>query len=147
MALAFSFYIHVTERMKSLYNRIYYTIYRALLAIGQSEESDMLRVNVFILISLFTMLIAVGIVSLLITISDKVFIVNSKTASIFFSLAILGLNAYTIFYKNRYQKIESNLSKVWAKEKHKNIAITFAFIVFAISFICWSVYILKIHAS
>ena len=131
--------------MKLLYYRIYYTIYRGLLWFGQSEETDMIPVNVFILMSIYTMLIAVGLISFLIGFTGEIFIVNSKIQSIIFALFILGVNAYIIFYKKKYDQIESELSATWSRNKTKNILLTLIFIVCSIAVICLSVMYIKGH--
>ena len=131
--------------MTLLYYRIYYTIYRALIWLGQSEETDMIRVNVFILMSIYTMLIAVGIIGFLIGITGKLFIVNSTIQGITFALFNLGVNAYIIFYGKRYIEIESKLSPTWTKNKSKNILLTLAFVVCSIAVICFSIMYIKEH--
>lgn len=131
--------------MTLLYYRIYYTIYRALIWLGQSEETDMIRVNVFILMSIYTMLIAVGIIGFLIGITGKLFIVNSTIQGITFALFNLGVNAYIIFYGKRYDEIESKLSPTWTKNKSKNILLTLAFVVCSIAVICFSLMYIKEH--
>lgn len=133
------------QNMTLLYYRIYYTIYRALIWLGQSEETDMIRVNVFILMSIYTMLIAVGIIGFLIGITGKLFIVNSTIQGITFALFNLGVNAYIIFYGKRYIEIESKLSPTWTKNKSKNILLTLAFVVCSIAVICFSIMYIKEH--
>lgn len=131
--------------MRQLYYRIYYTIYRTLIWFGQSEETDMIRVNVFVLLSLFTMLIVVGMVAFLIGIAGKVFIVNSKIQSVILALSILSANAYIIFYRNRYNEIESELSPTWTKNKSKNILLTLVFLLCSITFLSLSIIYIKQH--
>ena len=131
--------------MKLLYYRLYYTIYRALIWIGQREETDMIRVNVFILMSIYTMLIAVGIIGFLIGITGKLFIVNSTIQGVIFALFNLGVNAYIIFYGKRYNEIESELSPIWKKNKSKNILLTLAFVVCSIAVISFSIMYIKEH--
>ena len=131
--------------MKLLYYRIYYTIYRAFIWFGQREETDMIRVNAFVLLSLFTMLIVVGMVAFLIGITGKIFIVNSKIQGIILALSILAANAYIIFYRNRYNEIESELSPTWTKNKSKNVFLTLAFVVCSIAVICFSIMYIKEH--
>jgi len=131
--------------MALLYYRIYYTIYRALIWLGQSEETDMIRVNVFILMSIYTMLIAVGIIGFLIGITGELFIVNSTIQGIIFALFNLGVNAYIIFYGKRYNEIESELSPTWEKNKSKNILLTLTFVVCSIAVICFSIMYIKGH--
>jgi multisubunit Na+/H+ antiporter MnhC subunit len=131
--------------MKLLYYRIYYTIYRSLIWVGQSHETDMIRVNVFILMSIYTMLIGVGIIGFLIGITGELFIVNFKIQGVIFSIFNLGVNAYIIFYGKRYNEIESELSATWAKNKSKNILLTLAFIVCSVATICFSLMYIKEH--
>lgn len=133
------------QNMKLLYYRLYYTIYRALIWIGQREETDMIRVNVFILMSIYTMLIAVGIIGFLIGITGKLFIVNSTIQGVIFALFNLGVNAYIIFYGKRYNEIESELSPIWKKNKSKNILLTLAFVVCSIAVISFSIMYIKEH--
>ena len=131
--------------MKILYYRIYYTIYRTLIWVGQKHETDMIRVNAFVLMSLFTMLIVVGMLGFLIGITREIIIVNSKTQSVLLALSILAANAYIIFYRKSYNKIESELSPTWTKNKSKNILLTLAFIVCSIAVICFSIMYIKAH--
>ena len=131
--------------MKILYYRIYYTIYRTLIWVGQKHETDMIRVNAFVLMSLFTMLIVVGMLGFLIGITREIIIVNSKTQSVLLALSILAANAYIIFYRKSYNKIESELSPTWTKNKSKNILLTLAFIVCSIAVICFSIMYIKEH--
>ena len=131
--------------MKILYYWIYYTIYRTLIWVGQKHETDMIRVNAFVLMSLFTMLIVVGMLGFLIGITREIIIVNSKTQSVLLALSILAANAYIIFYRKSYNKIESELSPTWTKNKSKNILLTLAFIVCSIAVICFSIMYIKAH--
>lgn len=131
--------------MKLLYYRIYYTIYRALVWLEQRDETDMIRVNVFVLLSLFTMLIIVGIVIFLIGIMGQSFIINSRPQSIALALLILAANAYIVFYKKRYREIENKLSTTWERNKSKNILLTLAFSIFSIAFFCFSIIFIKAH--
>lgn len=85
--------------MGKLYYRIYFTIYRGLIWLGQKQETDMIRVNAFIIISIFTMLLSVGLLSFLIGMIGKSMIVHSEIQSIAFVLVILSANWYAIFKK------------------------------------------------
>jgi amino acid transporter len=118
-----------------LYDRIYYTLYRMLIKIGQSEN-DMPRFNVIILMSLCTMLNAVAVISIFIAVTNRIIIVQSKIYMSIVAVIILCLNVYFIFYKKRYKKIEKNLSTSWRKEKRKNILITVVYVFFT-AFILW----------
>jgi hypothetical protein len=131
--------------MKSLYYRIYYTIYRGLIWIGQREETDMIRVNAFIIQSIFIMLFSVGLLGFLIALIGKSLIAHSKLQGIIFALSIIGINGYAIFYKNKYKEVENSLSVTWVKMKSKNILLTLAFMLFSIGFIVLSVVYVKAH--
>ena len=131
--------------MKLLYYRIYYTIYRGLIWLGQSHETDMIRFNVVVIITIFTMLLAVGVISFLIGIIGKSIIVNSKLQSIIFALVIISINVFMVFYKKRYKEIEGELSSTWAKNKPKNVLLTLVFIVCSIAFLCLSIIYIKEH--
>jgi hypothetical protein len=131
--------------MKKVYYKIYYTIYRVLIWLGQSDETDMIRTNVFVLITLFTMLIVIGSVTFLIGITGKIFIVNSKIQGIILALFISAANAYIIFYKSRYKEIESTLSLTWSKNKSKNILLTLTFVLCSIAVIFFSIIYIKEH--
>ena len=131
--------------MKQLYYRIYFTIYRALIWFGQRKETDMIRGNAFVLLSLFSMLIVIGIVAFLVGISGKMFIADSKIQGIILALSIVAANAYIIFYKNRCAEIESKLSSTRTKNKLKNVLITLAFVVCSMAFICLSIMYVKEH--
>ena len=137
--------VTITLKMKLLYYKIYYTIYRALIWFGQREETDMIRVNVFVLLSLFTMLIIVGIVAFLVGITGQAFIINSKMQGIILALFILATNAYIVFYKKRYKEIEDELSPTWGINKPRNILLTLAFIICSIAFFCFSIVYIKNH--
>ena len=129
--------------MKLLYYRIYYTIYRALIWFGQSEETGMPRFNVTILMSLFTMLNAAAIIAFLSSFMGKVFVYNNRISTIIFSVVILCFNLYMILYRNRYNKLEKELSNAWIKEKNKNVLITIGYIFFTFLFIGCSLYYIK----
>lgn len=132
--------------MKSLYYRIYYTIYRGLIWIGQTEKTDMIRVNAFIIQSIFTMLFSVGLLGFLIALIGKSIIVHSSIQGVIFALMIIGINAYIIFYKDKYKEVENELSVTWVKMKSKNILLTIGFILSSIGFIVLSVVYLKAHS-
>lgn len=131
--------------MKSLYYRIYYTIYRGLIWIGQREETDMIRVNAFIIQSIFIMLFSVGFLGFLIALIGKSLIAHSKLQGIIFALSIIAINGYAIFYKNKYKEVEKKLLPSWSKMKSKNILLTLAFMFFSVGFIVLSVIYIKAH--
>ena len=131
--------------MKLLYYRIYYTIYRALIRLGQREETDMIRINVVFIQSLFTMFIALGILGFLISFSGKSIIVDSMLQSVLFLLSILAANVFMVFYKNKYVEIEKDLSLTWKKNKGKNALLTLTFIVCSITAFVLSMLYLKAH--
>jgi hypothetical protein len=116
--------------MKLLYYRVYYTIYRGLLWLGQSHETDSVRFNVVFIQSLFTMLITVGLNAFLVGITRKPFIINSKWQSIVVLLCLF----------------EASLSPNWGKDRSKNILLTLAFMVFSIALLCVSLMYLKAHS-
>lgn len=129
--------------MKVLYYRVYYTIYRGLIWLGQREETDMIRVNAFIIQSIFTILFSVGLLGFLIALIGRSLIVHSTLQGVIFALTILGINAYAVFYKNKYREVENELSVTWVKMKSKNILLTISFILFSIGFIIFSIVYLK----
>src|SRR6218665_3098863 len=120
--------------MKQIYYIVYYTIYRTLVWMGQEEETDMIRFNVAVIITIFIMLFTVGIIGFLIGITGRSIIVNSKIQSLVFALSIIGINAYIVFYNKRYREIERDLSLIWTRKKYQNIVLTLLFIVCSIAF-------------
>lgn len=131
--------------MKQLYYRIYYTIYRALIWFGQREETDMIRFNVTILMSLFTMFNAATLVALLIIVTNKIVIVNNTTHGLILVLSILLINLYMILYKNSYVEPENIFGSTWRKNKSKNIMITLGYIFFTFLIFGFLLYYLKQH--
>lgn len=131
--------------MKQFYYRIYYTIYRALIWFGQREETDMIRFNVTILMSLFTMFNAATLVALLIIVTNKIVIVNNTTHGLILVLSILLINLYMILYKNSYVEPENIFGPTWRKNKSKNIMITLGYIFFTFLFLGLLLYYLKQH--
>ena len=112
---------------------------------GQREETDMIRVNAFIIQSIYIMLFSVGILGFLIALLGKSLIVHSKLQGIIFALSIIAINGYAIFYKNKYKEVESNLLSSWSKMKSKNILLTLAFMLFSVGLIVLSVIYIKAH--
>ena len=105
----------------------------------------MIRVNAFIIQSIFTMLFSVGVLGFLIALIGKSLIVHSKLQGIIFALSIIGINGYAIFYKKKYKEVENNLFVSWKKMKSKNILLTLAFMLFSVGFIVLSVMYIKAH--
>ena len=112
---------------------------------GQREETDMIRFNVVVIITIFTMLFTVGVIGFLIAIIGKSIIVNSKLQSIVFALSIIAINAYVVFYNKRYREIERDLSLIWTEKKSQNIMLTLLFIGCSIAFFVFSMWYLKEH--
>lgn len=120
------------------YDRIYYTLYRALISFGQINEIDIPRSNTAILLTLLTELNVVGILTLLSGITGSDVITGSKVQSIFVGVFVVIFNFCLIFYKRRYKKIEDKFSATWGADKYKNILLTLTYIIFTALFLLFS---------
>ena len=125
--------------MKLLYYRIYYTIYRVLIRIGQVNE-DSPRYNVVLLMSLFQIMNVVTImVFLSISIRKNLFVAN-KFQNILFIIVVICFNWYMVLYKKKYIKNEERLLNSWSEERNKNILITIGYIMITIFLVFFSFY-------
>jgi hypothetical protein len=131
--------------MKLLYYKIYYTIYRGLIWLGQTEETDSIRFNAIFIQSIFSMLFTVGVIGFLVALIGISIIIHSKVQGIMLALLIIGSNAYLIFYKNKNREVENALELTWSKNKSKNILLTLAFLVGSVAFFVLSIMYIKEH--
>lgn len=130
------------------YDRIYYTLYRMTLKLADmfSIERETPRTEVVLILSLLTAINIITIFGLLGLFMGKSFFSDKKIYVMIMLSPIVVLNFLLIFYKQRYKKIEVNLSPTWKNEKSKNILITILYIIFTIVFFCLSVEYIKNHA-
>ena len=121
-----------------LYDRIYYTLYRILIGFGQVNEIDSPRSNVAILLTLFMGLNVVAALILLSSVTGSDIITGSMLQAVIIGAIVVTLNFCFIFCKKRYNRIENDLSITWNKDKHKNILLTVAYIIFTGIFMWFS---------
>ena len=138
-------YSNKIKKMKSLYYKIYYTIYGGLIWLGQTEETDSIRFNAFFIQAIFSMLFTVGVVCFLVALIGKSIIIHSKVQGVILALLIIGSNAYLIFYNNKKREVEKDLELTWSKNKSKNILLTLAFLVGSVACFVLSIMYIKEH--
>src|ERR1700694_844514 len=130
-----------------LYNRIYYSLYRMILNLGEAYEmkADIPRTKVALILSLFTGINLTALIGLLSVAMGKFIIINSVISTIVVGAFIITLNFLLIFYKDRYKEVEDDLSTSWSNEKNKNILITVVYVIFTIIFLWLSIRCIKDH--
>jgi len=131
--------------MISIYDRIYYTLYRILLKLGDMFEMkrETPRSEAVLMLSLLTMLNVVPVLFLISYLTNTPFFSGKKIYIMIALLPIVILNFLLIFYRNRYRIIEERLAPKWAEEKRRNILITIMYIVFTFIFIWVSLILIK----
>src|SRR5665647_796235 len=119
-----------------LYDRIYYTLYRMTLKLADmfSVERETPRTEVVLMLSLLTAINIITILGLLGVFIGKSVFPDKKIYGMIMLSPIVALNFLSIFYKQRYKKIEEDLLPEWSTEKNKNILITVLYIIFTIAF-------------
>jgi len=111
-----------------------------------STINDTPRFEAVLILSFLTTVNFITIIGLIGTFIGESLFSNKKIYVMLALSPIFGFNFLLIFYKNRYKKIEVNLSPTWKNEKSKNILITILYIIFTIVFFCLSVEYIKNHA-
>ena len=123
--------------MNLLYYRIYYTIKRGLLWLG-NDDSDSPRFTAILILSLFIFFNFLAIVMFLIATAKIQFTIN-RIVGIILMLGLLAFNWYAV-NKKRGKEVEYDLSKSWQKESSKNILITIGYFILSILLIALSFY-------
>jgi|GEM_PF-5847043 len=123
--------------MSLLYYRIYYTIKRGLLWLG-NDNSDSPRFTAILILSLFLFFNLLTIFLFFIVTLKIQFSIN-RAVGVILMLGLLALNWYTI-NKKLGKEVEYALSKAWQKEWNKNILITLGYLILSILLIGLSFY-------
>lgn len=131
-----------------LYDKIYYTLHRMTLKLADmfSMERETPRTEVVLMLSLLTAINIITILGLLGVFIGKSVFPDKKNYLMIMLSPIVALNFLSIFYKQRYKKIEEDLLPQWSTEKNKNILITVLYIVFTIAFFMLTLQDIKNHA-
>ena len=124
-------------KISLLYYRIYYTIKRGLLWLG-NDKNDSPRFTATLILSLFTFFNFLTVVMFLfITIKNKFNINNIVGVILLFGF--LALNWFVV-NKKRGKEVEYKLSEDWEKEWNKNLLLTVSYLILSILFIGLSFY-------
>ena len=128
-----------------LYCRIYYTLYRMILKLADMFDTvnDTPRSEAVLILSFLTGINLISIIGLIESFIGMSLLPNKKIYTMLVLSPIVAFNFLFIFYKNRYEKIESDFLPNWKKEKIKNIFIMVMYIIFTITFFMLSVYYIK----
>lgn len=118
--------------MFNFIDNLYYRFYRFISSL--SEES-IPRYNAVLLMSILSILNFFSIVSLLMIITNKIFIVNLPGPYLFaIGLLIIVANAYRVFGGKRYLTIEEKYEKESRKSKTINSLIAITYVILTILF-------------
>ena len=131
--------------MIAIYDRIYYTLYRVVLKLGDmfDMERETPRSEAVIMLSLLTMFNVVPVLFLISLFTGVPTFSGKKVYIMIALLPVVAFNFLLIFYKGRYRIIEEKLAPKWVEEKRKNILITVLYVIFTFLFLWFSLKLIK----
>jgi hypothetical protein len=133
--------------MVRFYERLYYCFYRMLLWLADSYEMapDIPRTNAVVILSLLICIQLISVLGVVTALFHKAIIIGSKISTVSLALLVVMAVFLLVFYRKRYQEIETRFSVKWEKEKTFNKLITMGYVILTPVVLFLTIYYLKNH--
>jgi hypothetical protein len=131
--------------MIRFYERLYYCFYRMLLWLADAYEMepDIPRTNAVIILSLLICIQLISVLGVVTALFHKAIIIESKISTVSFALLVVMAVFLLVFYRKRYQEIETRFSAKWEKEKIFNKLIATGYVLLTPVVLLLTIYYLK----